>query len=147
MNQQPATIRTYLFRGAFLLCLLGVIVIPLALGQGNGGKQSVAANLRHAASSAPGALAGTYATAKPDTSLLANDQSQLAVPAAPSHVTGGWTLGTPYPTTDVRYGFAQTATHFYVFGGVDNGTRHECRQPHGHRHRNLATSRTDAVYQ
>ena len=24
---------------------------------------------------------------------------------------------------DVRYGFAQTATHFYVFGGVDNGTR------------------------
>jgi hypothetical protein len=23
----------------------------------------------------------------------------------------------------VRYGFAQTATHFYVFGGVSNGTR------------------------
>jgi len=32
-----------------------------------------------------------------------------------------WTQGTPYPTTIVRYGFAQTATHFYVFGGVDNG--------------------------
>ena len=29
----------------------------------------------------------------------------------------------PYPITDVRYGFAQTATHFYVFGGVSNGTR------------------------
>ena len=27
------------------------------------------------------------------------------------------------PVTDVRYGFAQTATHFYVFGGVSNGTR------------------------
>ena len=25
------------------------------------------------------------------------------------------------PTTIVRYGFAQTATHFYVIGGVDNG--------------------------
>ena len=32
-----------------------------------------------------------------------------------------WTAGNPYPTTIVRYGFAQTATHFYVFGGVDNG--------------------------
>ena len=35
---------------------------------------------------------------------------------------GAWTAGNPYPTTIVRYGFAQTATHFYVFGGVDNGT-------------------------
>jgi hypothetical protein len=35
---------------------------------------------------------------------------------------GPWTAGNPYPTTIVRYGFAQTATHFYVFGGVDNGT-------------------------
>ena len=75
------------------------------------------------ASSAPGALAGKYTKGKPDTSLLANDRSQQVVSAAPSHVTGGWTLGTQYPSTDVRYGFAQTATHFYVFGGVDNGTR------------------------
>ena len=29
--------------------------------------------------------------------------------------------GSPYPTTIVRYGFAQTATDFYVFGGVDDG--------------------------
>jgi hypothetical protein len=34
---------------------------------------------------------------------------------------GPWTAGNPYPSTIVRYGFAQTATHFYVFGGVDNG--------------------------
>ncbi len=34
---------------------------------------------------------------------------------------GPWTAGTNYPTTIVRYGFAQTATHFYVIGGVDNG--------------------------
>ena len=36
---------------------------------------------------------------------------------------GPWTAGNPYPTTNVRYGFAQTATHFYVFGGVADGTR------------------------
>ena len=34
---------------------------------------------------------------------------------------GPWTAGNPYPSTIVRYGFVQTATHFYVFGGVDNG--------------------------
>ena len=37
-------------------------------------------------------------------------------------VAGPWTMGNPYPITDVRYGFAQTATHFYVFGGVNDGT-------------------------
>src|SRR6185369_9568371 len=36
---------------------------------------------------------------------------------------GPWSTASPYPITDVRYGFAQTATHFYVFGGVSNGTR------------------------
>jgi N-acetylneuraminic acid mutarotase len=37
---------------------------------------------------------------------------------------GPWTGGNPYPITIARYGFAQTATHFYVFGGVsDNGNR------------------------
>ena len=34
-----------------------------------------------------------------------------------------WSTASPYPIPDVRYGFAQTATHFYVFGGVSNGTR------------------------
>ena len=36
---------------------------------------------------------------------------------------GPWIAGNPYPLNDVRYGFAQTATHFYVFGGVADGTR------------------------
>ena len=36
---------------------------------------------------------------------------------------GPWSTASPYPITNVRYGFAQTATHFYVFGGVSNGTR------------------------
>jgi hypothetical protein len=46
-----------------------------------------------------------------------------ATPTCPPEGGAGvWTAGNPYPTTIVRYGFAQTATHFYVFGGVDNGT-------------------------
>jgi hypothetical protein len=41
--------------------------------------------------------------------------------STPGGTPGPWVAGMPYPTTIVRYGFAQTATHFYVFGGVDNG--------------------------
>ena len=47
--------------------------------------------------------------------------------ATPSCTAGGtpgpWIAGNPYPTTIVRYGFAQTATDFYVFGGVSDGTQ------------------------
>ena len=47
--------------------------------------------------------------------------------ASPSCTPGGspgpWSTASPYPIPDVRYGFAQTATHFYVFGGVSDGTR------------------------
>jgi hypothetical protein len=43
------------------------------------------------------------------------------IPGSPNGAAGPWTAGTAYPTTIVRYGFAQTATHFYVIGGVDNG--------------------------
>src|SRR2546427_649482 len=45
MNKQPTTIRAYLLRGAFLLSLAFVIVMPLALGQtrSGGSKPSVAA--------------------------------------------------------------------------------------------------------
>src|SRR5439155_4106412 len=45
MNKQPTTVRTYLLRGAFLLSLAFVIVMPLALGQtrSSGSKPSVAA--------------------------------------------------------------------------------------------------------
>ena len=41
----------------------------------------------------------------------------------PGGTPGAWSTASPYPITDVRYGFAQTATHFYVFGGVSDGTR------------------------
>ena len=45
------------------------------------------------------------------------------VPAGPGAGAGAWTAASPYPLNLVRYGFAQTATHFYVFGGVADGTR------------------------
>ena len=41
----------------------------------------------------------------------------------PGGTPGPWTAGNAYPLNNVRYGFAQTATHFYVFGGVADGTR------------------------
>src|SRR4029078_5117173 len=41
----------------------------------------------------------------------------------PGGTTGPWSIITPYHTTLVRYGFAQTAMLLYVFGGVSNGTR------------------------
>jgi hypothetical protein len=47
--------------------------------------------------------------------------SPTCPPGNPTGAAGPWTAGTAYPTTIVRYGFAQTATHFYVIGGVDNG--------------------------
>ena len=41
----------------------------------------------------------------------------------PGGTPGAWSTASPYPISIVRYGFAQTATHFYVFGGVSDGTR------------------------
>ena len=35
--------------------------------------------------------------------------------------TGAWTAQTAYPVDIARYGFVQTATDFYVFGGVSDG--------------------------
>ena len=81
-------------------------------------------------------LAGGYAPTTPTDSMeifccgggASRHQQPTATPtASPSCTPGGtpgpWSTASPYPITDVRYGFAQTATHFYVFGGVSNGTR------------------------
>ena len=71
-----------------------------------------------------GAAVGSGSIVAPggDTSpgIPINDNEQLTG-CGPAPCSTMWTLGTPYPTTIVRYGFAQTATHFYVFGGVNNG--------------------------
>ena len=47
--------------------------------------------------------------------------SPTCIPGSPNGAAGPWTAGNPYPTTIARYGFVQTATHFYVFGGVTDG--------------------------
>ena len=116
-KQIIAAISTHPVRAAFLLILLFLLgsVMHQALGQGNTGKRSVAATMSQVAPPSSGAVTGTYAPAQPAPNIVA--------PAAPSQVASAWTVATPYPTTIVRYGFAQTATHFYVFGGVSNGTR------------------------
>ena len=43
-------------------------------------------------------------------------------PGNPNGGAGAWTAQASYPTTIVRYGFVQTATDFYVFGGVSDGS-------------------------
>src|SRR5436190_12423589 len=42
---------------------------------------------------------------------------------SPTCVPSAWSAGSPYPVPISRYAFAQTGTHFYVFGGVSNGSR------------------------
>src|SRR2546427_7055814 len=85
MNKQPTTVRTYLLRGAFLLSLAFVIVMPLALGQtrSHGSKPSVtAAQMSQVAPSAIGTA-----------------QTQLSAPLQESsRVTSGATGGTPVRT-------------------------------------------------
>src|ERR1051326_5118325 len=67
--------------------------------------------------------------ASPTPTVTATATPTVAGTATPTPTCGGagtpgpWASASPYPITDVRYGFAQTATHFYVFGGVSNGTR------------------------
>ena len=110
--------------GAVFLLLLPFLLGPAlhqALGQGNTGKQSVTASLKmpQVAPPSTGAISAPYGVpAKPTSPKI----PALPAPSEPT-TPGPWTLGTPYPTTIVRYGFAQTATHFYVFGGVSNGTQ------------------------
>jgi hypothetical protein len=64
-------------------------------------------------------------TVSPETICGGGGTPTPTATASPTCTPGGngpWMTASPYPTTIVRYGFAQTATHFYVFGGVDNGT-------------------------
>ena len=62
-------------------------------------------------------------TATPTATATASGTPSPTPTCPPGGSPGPWSTATPYPITDVRYGFAQTATHFYVFGGVSNGTR------------------------
>ncbi len=134
MKKQPdASIKAHLIRGAvYLLLLLGVCAIPLALAQRNAFTHSIAkskliANARSAVahSNVPGSLTHPAQRAAhnfgPANHALSH-RVQLWRSNSPEGA-GSWVAGNPYPTTIVRYGFAQTATNFYVFGGVDNGNQ------------------------
>jgi hypothetical protein len=65
---------------------------------------------------------GGCASPTPTGSAFGNADCVAELHARRAH-PGPWVIASPYPIPDVRYGFAQTATHFYVFGGVSNGTR------------------------
>src|SRR5207249_11583606 len=86
MNKQPTTIRTYLLRGAFLLSLAFIIVIPLALGQtrSGGSKPSMAA------AQMPG-VARPSAAARPAVPALPASQ----LPKATSGPAGAHTITVP----------------------------------------------------
>jgi N-acetylneuraminic acid mutarotase len=134
MNKPPVSIRTYLFRGAFLLSLLCVIVIPFALGQRQNNKAPLApdvcptpwqldANMPLDVYGSAGASDGTYSyhaggysftTGTTVTSLyrydpVANTWSTLA-----PMTTAGAIMASAvyYPTTN----------KIYVFGGEDAAT-------------------------
>src|SRR5262249_53940200 len=57
---------------------------------------------------------------------VSSGQALIAVAAAtptptPPPQCSPWATASPYPIDIARYGFVQTATDFYVFGGVSDG--------------------------
>ena len=59
---------------------------------------------------------------------VSSGQALMAIPAAtptptPLPQCSPWATASPYPSTIVRYGFVQTDTDFYVFGGVSDGSQ------------------------
>jgi Kelch motif len=110
------TIKAHLIRGAFyLLLLVAVCATPLV----QGGVDNVTYYDNVQVSLLPcGSVPCGGGTPTP---------TPTATPTCPSGAPGGgpvpWSTASPYPFNNARYGFAQTATHLYVFGGVSNGTR------------------------
>ena len=66
---------------------------------------------------------GTCGTPSATPTFTATATPTATGSCTPGGTPGPWTASAPYPTTDVRYGFVQTATDGYVFGGVSDGTR------------------------
>ena len=142
-------IKAHLIRGAsYLLLFVAIGAIPLSLAQRDGTKRGVANPASDAsmavkfAAASPGngtaqatKLSGAHSKAAlqpyAGSRLLPYDgrivggtptptptSSPTCIPVTP----GPWMTASPYPTTIRRYGFAQTATHLYVFGGVSDST-------------------------
>ena len=145
-----AAIKAYLIRGAFYLLLLIVVcAIPFALARSSSRettRRGVANLASHANMAVKFAVASPASGAAQATKLSgahfkAASQSNAGSPLLPYDVRGvpdvptgsptctpggtpgPWMAASPYPTTIGRYGFAQTATYLYVFGGVSDGTR------------------------
>ena len=133
MKKQPSltTMTSLCWRVFFLLTLfLAFQVVPPALGQRDANKPAASVNLAAAGRQGgpPASLVGASRATQPSSTILESTNDAPKFTAAsprgiPPYTPGSWTQGTPYPTTIVRYGFAQTATDFYVFGGVDNGSQ------------------------
>src|SRR5204862_1880795 len=62
-------------------------------------------------------------TPSPSASPSPSPSASPSPSPSPTCVPGAWSAGSPYPVPISRYAFAQTGTHFYVFGGVSNGSR------------------------
>src|SRR5438132_1179520 len=80
-KQIIAAISTHPIRAAFLLILPFLLGPPMhqALGQGNAGKRSLAANMSQVAPPSTGAITGTYAPAKPAPNIPAIGQPLSAI--------------------------------------------------------------------
>jgi hypothetical protein len=138
MKKQIITaISMHPIRAAFLLILPFLLGLATheALAQRNTGKPSTAVDPSGVAPSSTGAISAVAqgnqlpptsiqgaVGSKPNAPMPTETPAGVTLPA-PSEPTGPWMLGNPYPTTIVRYGFAQTATDFYIFGGVSDGNR------------------------
>jgi hypothetical protein len=68
-------------------------------------------------------IAGGAGCPTPSVSPSVNPTPSPSPSCSPGGGAGPWTAAAPYPSTNVRYGFAQTATHLYVLGGVSDGSR------------------------
>jgi hypothetical protein len=92
----------------------------------------------------PATICGGGGTPTPTATVTATPTGSPT--CIPGGTPGPWAAGNVYPLNIVRYGFAQTATHFYVFGGCPTALV-EQRQPDGPGQWNVAIARADAIYQ
>ena len=123
-----AAIKANLVRsGFYLLLLIAFGAIPIAFAQRKASLASGAAQAtklsgaRSRAASKPNAgtrfLPYDGAIIGGGTPTPTPTASPTCTPVAPEP----WMAASPYPTSIGRYGFVQTATHLYVFGGISDG--------------------------
>ena len=126
MNKQPSTVRTYLLRGAFLLSLAFVIVMPVALGQRGSDKVSSAASMSQLSplsSLAGGAQAVRIPPVSASQAMASDQVGRLG--GGGGCTPGTWVTMAPYPLFVYGAANATDGTFAYVFGGnTINGAQH-----------------------